>query len=113
VIGLGRFLLDQLSYEFNFPDAGIEVGIRDSELITIDEPWVESRFEFKEFVITQRDLAVGGEIRVARGSRGQILKVVRDTDPACYQVCFTDKVYQLSEAALSPAPVALVQEFLS
>lgn len=104
VKGMGRFLQDQLIYEVHFPDADCHVGVRDTELIEADAPWVESRFEFREWVITERDLAVNGEIRVARGARGQVLKVLRETDPARYEVCFTDKVYELSEAALSPAP---------
>lgn len=101
VRGRGVFLQDQLIYQVFYPEYGYEVGMREEELQEIDEPWVESLFDFRQKVITTKTLAVNGEVRVKAGSVGQILRVLRDFAPARYHVNFgDDKLYVIPEATL-------------
>ena len=47
---VGTFLQDQIIYSVHFLDEGRVVGCREEELIGIDEPWIESRFEVRQRV---------------------------------------------------------------
>lgn len=78
VIDIGSFLIDQVIYSIHFLDAGRIVGCREEELIGLDEAWFETRFESCDRVLAARPLAIEGEVRVPAGSRGEILKVLRD-----------------------------------
>ncbi|MFM2481690.1 nitrogen fixation protein NifZ [Celerinatantimonas sp. YJH-8] len=101
VRGRGLFLQDQLIYSVFFPEYGYEVGLREAELLGIDEIWNESRFAFRQKVITTKSLSVHGEVRVKAGSVGQILRVLRDEIPIRYHVNFgDDKLYLIAEATL-------------
>lgn len=78
VVDVGTFLQDQIIYSVNFLDEGKIVGCREEELIDADEPWTPSKFEFREKVLTTKALSVGGEVLVECGSRGEVIKVIRD-----------------------------------
>jgi len=106
VVDYGTFLMDQVIYSVHFLDSGRIVGCREEELIDADAAWVDSRFESREFVQVTRALAIRGEVRVMPGSRGEILKVVRD-EPGivAYHVhfdCLPGNPLLVRESALEP-----------
>jgi len=106
VINVGTFLQDQLIYTVNFLDQGKIVGFREEELISIDEPWVPSKYESREKVRSTVTLAVRGEVRAEPGSEGEILKVLRDESGGVqYQVIFHDHVLQVPESVLEAVHV--------
>lgn len=78
VVDVGTFLQDQVIYSVNFLDEGRIVGCREEELIGADDAWTPSRFEFREKVRTTRQLSVQGEVLVALGAQGEVIKVIRD-----------------------------------
>ncbi len=89
VVDVGTFLQDQIIYSVNFLDEGRIVGCREEELIGADEPWTASKFEFREKVRVTRRLSVGGSILVADGSRGEVIKVIRDgSEGVAYHIHF-------------------------
>lgn len=102
VVEVGTFLQDQIIFTVHFLDQGRMVGCRLEELIGADEPWRPSIFEFRDKVCSAIDLAIQGEIIVAKNSVGEIMKVIRDTDPVQYHVLFKDRVFQVPEPALLP-----------
>ena len=78
VMNVGTFLQDQIIYTVNFLDQGRVVGCREEELIRVDEPWVDSRFETREKVKARLALSIRGEVVVQPGSEGEVFKVLRD-----------------------------------
>ena len=102
---VGTFLQDQIIYSVDFLDDGRVVGCREEELIDIDEPWVESRFEVRQKVRAARALAIRGEVRVPVGSCGEILNVDRSAATGVlYHThfdCLPGNPLQVPEAALS------------
>jgi nitrogen fixation protein NifZ len=102
---IGTFLQDQIIYSVHFLDEARVVGCREEELINIDEPWVESRFEVRQVVRSARALAIRGEIRVPLGSRGEILNVDRsDANCVLYHThfdCLPGNPLQVPESALT------------
>jgi len=106
---VGTYLQDQVIYRVVFMDTGVPgvtdsrmVGCREEELISIDDPWVPSRFESREKVRAALSLAVGGELRVQKGVTGEVMKVLRDIPGgAHYQVYFSGcGVLQVPERVL-------------
>ncbi len=98
---VGTFLQDQLIYRVHFLDENRQVGCREEELIDSEEPWIESRFEFLQQVAAACDLAANGEVIVARGESGQVLKVLREAAGGVqYQVRFPGRTLQMRELAL-------------
>jgi nitrogen fixation protein NifZ len=104
VINVGTFLQDQIIYSVHFLDEGRIVGCREEELIGADEPWSPSRFETRQRVVSRIPLGVRGEVLVAAGDRGEILKVMRDAPGGvAYHVHFESlkgRPLQVPEAAL-------------
>ena len=104
VRNVGTFLQDQIIYSVHFLDEGRLIGCREEELIGIDEPWVESRFEVREKVRAARALAIRGEVRVPLGGRGEILDMERSAaQRVLYHVhfdCLPGNPLQVPEAAL-------------
>ncbi len=104
VRNVGTFLQDQIIYSVHFLDEGRLVGCREEELIGIDEPWVESRFEVRQKVRAARALAIRGEVRVPPGSRGEILNMERSAaQRVLYHVhfdCLPGNPLQVPEGAL-------------
>lgn len=107
VVDVGTFLQDQLIYSINFLDEGKIVGCREEELIGADEAWTPSRFEFREKVRAAKGLSVNGEVLVAIGAVGQVIKVIRDApDCVAYHIHFDSllgRVLQIPEDALEAA----------
>ena len=107
VVDIGSFLQDQIIYSVNFIDEGRIVGCREEELIGADEPWLPSRFEFRDTVRARRGLAVGGEPLVARGALGEVIRVIRDAPGGvAYHLHFASlpgRVLQIPEDLLEPA----------
>ena len=103
VVNVGTFLQDQVIYSVHFLNEQRLVGCREEELIAADAPWTPSRFEFREKVSSRINLAVDGGIVVAAGTEGEIIKVLRDDNPAQvqYHVRFPGRTLQVPERALS------------
>ncbi|MCX8144981.1 MAG: nitrogen fixation protein NifZ [Azovibrio sp.] len=103
---IGTFLQDQIIYSVFFYAENRLVGCREEELIGLDEPWVPSRFEFREKVKSRAALKVGEAILVEAGAAGEIIKVVRDPAAgAAYHVhfaCLPGRLFCVPEAMLLP-----------
>lgn len=110
VVDVGTFLQDQIIYSVNFLEEGRIVGCREEELIGAEEPWVPSAFEFRDWVTTRGALTLRGEVLVAAGERGQVIRVVRDAPGGvAYQMhfdCLPGRVLQVPEAMLEAALAA-------
>ena len=105
VIDVGTFLQDQIIYSVHFLDDDRVVGCREEELIGADEPWLASAFAAREKVRARRVLALGVDLRVARGALGEVLRVVRDGDAVVCHVhfdCLPGRTLAVPEAALMP-----------
>ena len=103
VIEVGTFLQDQVIFTVHFLSQGRMVGCRLEELISAEEPWNPSRFEFRDKVVCTIDLAIKGIVLFAKGSAGEIMKVIRDSDRIQYHVAFQGRTLQVPETALAPA----------
>ncbi|MBI5899553.1 MAG: nitrogen fixation protein NifZ [Rhodocyclales bacterium] len=89
VRNVGSFLQDQIIYSVHFLDEERIVGCREEELIGIDEPWIESRFEVRQKLCAAVPLAIRGELKVPAGSRGEVLNLEREEGrPVAYHVHF-------------------------
>ena len=75
---VGTFLQDQLIYTVDFLDAGRMVGCREQELQLESDPWIPTRFEFREKVTPKIPLGIGGDVIAQPGDEGEIEKVLRD-----------------------------------
>lgn len=106
VVDIGTFLQDQIIYSVHFLEEGIIVGCREEELIGGEEYWVPSRYEFRDKVRSRNSLAIGGEVLVAAGEIGEVIKVIRDAPGGvAYHVHFDallGRVLQIPEGALDP-----------
>ncbi len=100
---VGTFLQDQIIYSVDFLDSGRVVGCREEELQPADAPWTPSRFESRERVVVNCPLSVAGQVVIAQGSRGEVLRVVRDEEQetVSYQVIFGERVLQVPEGVLA------------
>lgn len=97
----GTFLQDQVVYEVHFMDIDCVVGCREEELISADEEWIPSRFEFREKVTPNKPLAINGEVIAKPGDVGEILKVLRyHHDGVAYHVRFPGRTLQIPESTL-------------
>lgn len=103
VIEVGTFLQDQVIFTVHFLNHGRMVGCRLEELIGADEPWHPSRFEFRDKVVCTIDLGMQGRILFSKGTEGEVLKVLRDSERIQYHVAFQGRLLQVPEAALAPA----------
>lgn len=106
VVDIGSFLMDQVIYSIHFLGENRIVGCREEELIGLDEAWVDSRFETREYVRNLRPLGISGEVKVPAGARGEILKVLRDLPgEVAYHVhfaCYAGHPLIVRESALEP-----------
>lgn len=110
---VGTFLQDQLIYSVHFFEQQKMIGCREEELISADDPWVPSEFEFRDWVTPKLTLAVQGEIIAKPGDPGQILKVLRDLpDGPAYHVRFPGRTLQVPEKLLLSSPPPLKKEGL-
>lgn len=101
VLDVGFFLQDQLIYTVHFLELERIVGCREEELIRGEEPWIDRRFETREWVRTRAALTVQGKVIVPFGTSGEVLKVLT-FPPQCvhYHVCFLDRILQVPEELL-------------
>ena len=89
VVDIGTFLQDQIIYSVHFLEEDRIVGCRPEELIDIDEEWIESRFEFREWVRPVCDIPLSDGITIPEGNRGQIIRVMRiPPEKVAYHVHF-------------------------
>lgn len=98
---VGTFLQDQLVYSVDFFEQGIMVGCREPELQLADDPWIPTRFEFRDKVTPKVPLGINGEIIAAAGDPGEIEQVLREhpSGPA-YHVRFSGRTLLVPETAL-------------
>lgn len=98
---VGTFLQDQLIYSVDFLDAKRRVGCREQELQLESDPWIPTRFEFRDKVTPRIPLGMQGEVIARLGDEGEIEKVVRDHpgEPA-YHARFHGRVLLVPESAL-------------
>ena len=101
---VGVFLQDQLIYQIHFIEEDLIVGCRSQELISADEPWVESEFEFGDWIRAVNHLAIKGEIIAEAGAEGQVMSVRRDLDPVLYEVLFRDRMLLVPISAICWPP---------
>jgi nitrogen fixation protein NifZ len=102
VVEMGTFLQDQVIYTVHFLEQGRMVGCRAEELIPADAPWNPSRFEFRDKVVCTIDLPLQDSV-IPVGTEGEILKILRDTQPLLYHVRFPGRTMQVPESVLEPA----------
>ncbi len=102
VTEVGTFLQDQVIYTVHFIDQGRMVGCRLEELIGVEEPWNPSRFEFRDKVICNIDLAINNQLLFSKGTEGEIFKVIRDDKNIYYHVRMPGKTLRIPESALDP-----------
>lgn len=110
VVEMGTFLQDQVIYTVHFLEQGRMVGCRAEELIPSDAPWTPSRFEFRDKVLANIDLGIGGKIVAAKGAEGEILKVLRDSQPVQYHVRFPGMTLQVPESALASVDGQIIDD---
>lgn len=98
---VGTFLQDQLIYSVDFFECNRRVGCREQELQLESDPWIPTRFEFRDKVTPLIPLGMQS-VAVARpGDEGEIEKVLREYDggPA-YHVRFHGRTLLVPESAL-------------
>jgi len=88
VKSMGTFLQDQTIYQIQFLDQGFTIGCRDTEVVGINEPWLERLFERGDKVSVQVSLSNKGEIVVASGDTGTVLGIESKAHPLTYRVTF-------------------------
>lgn len=98
---VGTFLQDQLIYSVDFLDANKRVGCREQELQLESDPWIPTRFEFRDKVTPTIPLGIQGEVIAESGDEGEIEKVIREHPggPA-YHARFGGRTVQVPEHAL-------------
>ena len=92
---VGTILQDQVIYQVHFVELGYTVGCREQELVAADAPWIDSVYEFGDWVAAVHGLSVRGELVVQGGDIGQVMTVRRDLSPIRYEVLFGDRLLQV------------------
>jgi nitrogen fixation protein NifZ len=101
VQSVGTYLQDYIIYGVHFLESDILVGCREEELISIDDKWVPSKYEFRDKVRSLISLGINGEVIVEKGTPGEIEKVLRDMPGGVqYHVRFPGRSLQVPETAL-------------
>ena len=108
---VGTFLQDQLIYTVDFLEAGRMVGCREQELQLESDPWIPTRFEFRDRVTPKIPLGIAGDVIAESGDEGEIEKVLREQEggPA-YHVRFNERTLQVPEGALDFLDPSLGEE---
>jgi nitrogen fixation protein NifZ len=97
---VGTILQDQVIYQVYFMELGYTVGCRAQELISGDDPWIESEFEFGDWVEAASTLVMAGKLLAQVGERGQVMSVRRDLSPLLYEVLFGARMLQVPLSAI-------------
>jgi len=101
---MGTFLQDQIIYTVNFLEINRIVGCREEELISVSDSWIDTRYEFRDKVIANRSLAIGGEIIIESGLEGEVLQVFRNSPGGpVYHIRFPGRTLQVPEFCLDGA----------
>ena len=99
---IGIFLQDRIIYAVHFLDVRRVVGCREEELIPAAALWSPNRFEFRDKVRARVPLAIGGNLAVAQGTEGEIIRVLREHPGGThYQVRFPGRSLEVPESALA------------
>lgn len=105
VTSIGTFLQDQIIYGVHFLEADKLVGCREEELVAASEPWVPSRFEFRDKVIAKISMSVQGELVVRPGDAAEIIKVDREhSNGVHYHARFPGRTLLVPEGTLDFNP---------
>ena len=111
VTSVGTFLQDQIIYGVHFLTEDKVVGCREEELLLASEPWVPSKFEFRDKVLSKISLSVEGEVIVKPGDAAEIIKVLRDHPGGVhYHARFPGRTLLVPESALEINPEHQKQE---
>ncbi len=98
---VGTFLQDQIIYSVDFVEQGLMVGCREQELQPESDPWIPTRFEFRDKVTPTTILGISGEVVAQPGDEGEIEQVLREHPggPA-YHVRIKDRTLLVPEGSL-------------
>ncbi len=108
---VGTFLQDQLIYTVDFLEAGRMVGCREQELQLESDPWIPTRFEFRDKVTPKTPLGIAGDVIAEPGDEGEIEKVLREQESGpAYHVRFSGRTLQVPESALDFLDPSLGEE---
>lgn len=103
VQNVGTYLQEYTIYSVHFVNEDLLIGCKEEELIPASDPWLPSKYEFREKVTTNKPLSIKGEVVVEQGAVGEILKVLRDIDKVVhYHVRFPGRTLQVPEPVLAP-----------
>lgn len=98
VKNMGTFLQDQLVYSIHFIDIDRVVGCRGEELQQKNDPWVQSRFEFRDKVVAASHFSIKGEVVVEKGTEGEVQSVFNGNKNAVfYYVRFNGRTLKIPE----------------
>ena len=98
---VGTFLQDQLIYSVDFIDQNRRVGCREQELQLESDPWIPTRFEFRDKVTPKIPLGMKGEIIAQPGDEGEIEKALKEyPDGPAYHARFNGRTLLVPENAL-------------
>jgi len=101
VRNVGTFLQDNIIYAVHFFEVDRVIGCREEELIPAEEEWVPTLFLFRDKVTARIPLGMNGQVVVAAGTEGEVLKVLRHApDGPAYQVYFDGRTFLVPETAL-------------
>tara|TARA_R110001583_G_scaffold188860_3_gene351371 strand:- start:58640 stop:59119 length:480 start_codon:yes stop_codon:yes gene_type:complete len=88
--GVGKFLQDQVIYQVHFIEQGCTVGCRESELASLQAPWIDRLFERGDPVVALQSLSSAGKLIVEEGGKGTILGLKDNNKPLVYRVSFVN-----------------------
>jgi nitrogen fixation protein NifZ len=99
----GYFLQTQIIYQVFFPDINRVVGIRDTELIPSDVPWIPREFNSLDKAKLTRTLAMDGEIIAEKGDIVEIQRSYRDLENGSlkYEVELCSLQFQLDASVFA------------
>lgn len=98
---VGTFLQDQLIYTVDFLGTDRRVGCREQELQLASDPWIPTRFGFRDKVRAKLPLGIRGQVIAQAGDPGEIEKVLREhAGGPAYHVRFNGRTLQVPESAL-------------
>ena len=103
VQNVGTFLQDQIIYSVHFVDINRVIGCREEEIISADEPWNPTLFEFRDKVTSRKILTVNNEVVARPGDTGEVIKVLNEPgEEFQYHVRFPGRTLQVGESILEP-----------
>jgi nitrogen fixation protein NifZ len=108
---VGTYLQDQLIYKVDFFELGIMVGCREQELILESDPYVHTRYEFRDKITPKIPLGIKGEVIAKPGDEGEIEKVLKDEEGGpFYHARFSGRVLMVPESSIEFLDKELAEE---